>query len=123
VSATEFSARTAQVGAGAYVLSLAGEADLHAAPALERELETAVEEGGVRLVVDLFGVSFIDSSIFGLLLRYRSRVGPHGGEVVVVCDDRRILRALEVTGMDRRLRVETSLLEAVRPRDRAERWA
>jgi anti-sigma B factor antagonist len=123
VSATDFTARTAQVGVGAYVLSLAGEADLHAAPALERELETAVEEGGLQLVVDLFGVSFVDSSIFGLLLRYAARVQPQGGEVVVVCDDRRILRALELTGLDRRLRVETSLLEAVKPRERAERWA
>ena len=36
-----------------------------------------------------------------------------GGECVLVSDDPRVLRVFEITGLDRILRIERSLLEAV----------
>jgi anti-anti-sigma regulatory factor len=44
-----------------------------------------------------------------------------GAEFVVVCDDRRILRSFELTGLDRAFPIEPTLMDALSrvPTDRA----
>ncbi|GGX92400.1 STAS domain-containing protein [Streptomyces minutiscleroticus] len=55
------------------VLHLHGEIDLYTAPRLRQALTTATARGVPRLVVDLAGVSFTDSSgINALLAAYRA---------------------------------------------------
>ena len=109
----EFDLRTAGVGNGGYVVSVSGEADLYRAPELEHELEEILQLGGSSVVVDLAEVGFIDSTMLGLLLRYQPRFRSRGGSLVLVSDDRRILRTLEITGLDRVFRVEHRLGDAV----------
>jgi anti-sigma B factor antagonist len=116
----DFRITCARLGRRAYLVSLAGEIDLHVAPRLSDELEGAIADGAHRLVVDLSGVSFIDSSGIATLVRAAERLRIRGAELVLVCDDHRILRALEVTGLDGRLPRERTLTEAIArgPRDR-----
>ena len=102
----EFEVRTAGVGNDGFVVSISGEADLHNAPEMERELLEALQLGGNSVVVDFAGVGFIDSTVLGLLLRYQPRFRDRGGDLVLVSDDRRILRTLEITGLDRVFRIE-----------------
>jgi anti-sigma B factor antagonist len=104
---------TARFGADSYVVALAGELDLHTADAVGRELDAVLERGGRTLVVDLCAVSFLGSIGLHLLTRAAKRTRAAGGECVVVSDDPRILRVFEITGLDRVLRIERSLLEAV----------
>lgn len=109
----DFRSSCARLGRRAYLVSLAGEIDLHVAPRVGEELDRAIAKGARRLVVDLGGVSFIDSSGIAVLVRAAERLRPRGAELVLVCDDRRILRALEVTGLDGRLARERTLTEAI----------
>ena len=113
MSALDFRLSSAQLGPGAFVLALGGEVDLHTAPRLDEELFRLIDLGASRIVVDLTGASFVDSTILGVLLRALKRVRSDGGELVVVSDDRRVLRVFEVTGLDRKLRIERSLVEAI----------
>ena len=62
----------------ALVLSLTGELDLYTAPAVRDALRGAVERAPKRLVVDLSGVTFIDSTALGTLVEARSRL--HDGK-------------------------------------------
>jgi anti-anti-sigma factor len=64
-------------------------------------------------VVDLVEVGFIDSTALGLLLRFQPRFRGRGGDLVLVSDDRRVLRTLEITGLDRMFRIERRLGQAV----------
>ena len=112
-SMLEFSVTTAAVGDGSYVVSVSGEADLHTTPELERELRAVLDRGGSSVALDLVDVGFIDSSVLGLLLRFHPRFRARGGDLVVVSDDRRLLRTLEITGLDRIFRVERRLADAV----------
>jgi anti-sigma B factor antagonist len=109
----EFDVKTARIGSGAFVVSVAGEADMHSAPELERELRDVLRLSGKSVVVDLVEVGFVDSTVLGLLLRYQPRFRSRGGDLVLVSDDRRILRTLEITGLDRIFRIEQRLGDAV----------
>jgi anti-sigma B factor antagonist len=108
-----FEVRTASVARGAFVVSVVGEADMASAPELERELEDVLHRGGRSAAVDLMEVGFIDSTVLGLLLRLQRRFRARGGDLVLVSGDRRVLRTLEITGLDRVFRIERRLGEAV----------
>ena len=108
----EFQISSAALGRGVQIVSLGGEVDAHRAPRLDEELAGAVEGGARRLVVDLAGTSFIDSAVLGVLLRADHRLRGEG-QLVVVSDDPRILRAFELTGLDRRFTILRSLTEAI----------
>jgi anti-sigma B factor antagonist len=113
VDELEFTVTTAQLGEGAFVVSVAGEADLHTTPDVERELQQILQLGGRTIVLDLGDVGFIDSTVVSLLLRLQPRFRARGGDIVLVSDDRRVLRTLEIMGLDRILRIERRLDEAL----------
>jgi len=90
----------------ALVLSLAGELDLAAAPALRDALRHAVERSPKRLVVDLAQVTFVDSTILGALVEARSALG--GDAFALAAPGLEVRRALEVSGLDRHFTIERS---------------
>ena len=81
------------------VVEAAGELDLYTAPRL-RELLLALDaEGRHRLVVDLEGLSFIDSTGLGVLVGGLSRTREAGGDLALVCASERVLRPFQITGL------------------------
>src|SRR5450631_4331463 len=60
--------------AGATLVTIAGELDLATVPGVERELDPLVQSPPERVVFDLSGVSFMDSSGIAMLLRVVERV-------------------------------------------------
>jgi anti-sigma B factor antagonist len=113
MSVVEFSVRTAQLGGNAFVVTVTGEADMHSVPELDRALQGVVGLGGTAVVVDLAGVTFIDSTALETLLRHHSQFESRGGELLIVTQDRRVLRTFEITGLDRVFALERSLAEGV----------
>src|SRR5947209_20163699 len=55
------------------VLALTGELDLASTPTLERELEAVEAAGATKILIDLAGVGFMDSTGLQALLRARER--------------------------------------------------
>ena len=108
-----FDVRTAQLGNDAFVVSVTGEVDMQTSSEIERELRQVLELGGRSVAVDLVEVGFIDSTALGLLIRFQPRFRARGGELLIVSDDRRVLRTLEIIGLDRIFRIERTLGEAV----------
>lgn len=81
------------------VVEAAGELDLYTAPRL-RELLLALDaEGRHRVVVDLAGLSFIDSTGLGVLVGGLSRTREAGGDLALVCASERVLRPFQITGL------------------------
>ena len=84
----------------ATLLVLRGDLDLATAPEL-RECLVEVIDDGVRIVVDLEAVDFLDSAGLGILVGGLKRARTHGGELELVCTSQDVLKPLEITGLDR----------------------
>lgn len=61
----------------------------------------------VNLVADLRNTGFINTAKLGLLVRLRAEVAAKNGEVVVLCKEGELRDVLQITRLDRLLRVVT----------------
>lgn len=115
MSVLEFSVNTAELDgqANAFVVTATGEVDMYTAPTLEQALDGVIGLGGTSVVLDLCEVTFADSTLLSVLLRYRDHFAELGGQLVIVTDDRRILRTFEITGLERLFRIEARLADGV----------
>ncbi|KYH31635.1 STAS domain-containing protein [Neomoorella mulderi] len=79
-----------------------GEVDLESADALRRELEASLDHAHPEvLMLDLEGVTFMDSSGLGVILgRYR-RLKKQGGRVVICRPQPQVRRLLEISGLSK----------------------
>jgi anti-sigma B factor antagonist len=78
-----------------------GELDLSSAPILDQRLREALD-GGRRLLVDLRGLDFMDSTGLTLLVRWGRGAESDGYELALVRGDAHIHRLFELTGLDTR---------------------
>jgi anti-sigma B factor antagonist len=88
----------------ALVVRLAGELDLSNAPALREALLELAARGPSRLVLDLSEVTFVDSTVLGLLVEVRSRVASRDA-LVLAAPGLETRRALAISGLDRHFEV------------------
>ncbi len=84
---------------GATVLAVRGEVDVYTAPRLREKLVELVSQGKYRIIVDLEGVDFLDSTGLGVLVGALKRVRSNDGELSLVCTQPRIRKVFEVTGL------------------------
>lgn len=93
-------------------ITLRGEVDVYTAPRLKEQLVELIEGGCANIVVDLEGVSFIDSSGLGVLVSALRRTRERDGAVRIVCTRENILKILRITGLDKVFPVFTDIAEA-----------
>lgn len=67
--------------ASAALFCVEGQVDMHTSPELRQHLRKALEERSSPIVVDLRGVSFIDSSGLATLIEALQAVGKYGGKL------------------------------------------
>jgi anti-sigma B factor antagonist len=97
---------------GAVVISLAGELDLYNADEVRAALAEAIDGEPARIVVDMSGVEFVDSTALGVLIEARSKLGR---PALVLCAPQfETRRTLQVSGLDRHLPVHDTLDAALR---------
>lgn len=88
-------------------LRLVGELDHHAAKDVMQRMELALERSVPRqLVLELSGVSFMDSSGLAVVLRAQRRMQTLGGSAVVKNAPAQVRRVLEAANMGRWIRLE-----------------
>ena len=112
IAATRLRVATAQF-ADAHVVSVNGDLDLHSAPRLQIELDALREDGARKMIVDLVDVPFIDSTALGVLVRAAKQARADKAQLILVSNDPRTLRVLEITGLSRMFVLERSLADAV----------
>jgi anti-anti-sigma factor len=83
----------------ALVISAYGELDLSNAKTLEQELRRAIAGDAPELILDLGGVSFIDSTGLRVLLLAAKQSLRNGGRLRVLRGSAPLERALEGTGV------------------------
>ena len=98
---------------GFTVLSVRGEVDVYTAPRLREKLVELVSEGKYKIVVDLEGVDFLDSTGLGVLVGGLKRLRSHDGDLTLVCTQHRILKVFEITGLTKVFSIFDSVDAAV----------
>jgi len=86
----------------ATVLTVTGELDLATSPALEAQLERA-SSGPDLVILDLRGVSFMDSTGLSLLVKAQRRAQESQRQLAVVRGGAQVQRLLTLTGVGERL--------------------
>ena len=95
------------------VLAVTGEVDVYTAPRFRERLIELVTDGKRRIVVDLEGVDFLDSTGLGVLVGGLKRLRSHDGDLSLVCSQTRILKVFEITGLTKVFAIHDSLDAAV----------
>ena len=80
-------------------VSAAGEIDSTSAPHLHAELEARLDEGVRELIVDLDGVTFLDSAGLCALAAVHRRARAEGVTLRVLASQRAVIRPLQITGL------------------------
>jgi anti-sigma B factor antagonist len=99
--------------AGWTIVSIYGELDVATAPTLRERLIALVGEGSHKLILDLEGVDFLDSTGLGTIISALKRVRTHGGDMRLVGTQPRIKRLFDITGLDKAVPLLPSLDAAI----------
>jgi anti-sigma B factor antagonist len=81
------------------VISLSGELDIASAPQLEERIQSLVDAGHTRLIVDLADLTFCDSTGIGTLVRANNDCLNLGGYLRLAAPNRHVARVLAVVGL------------------------
>jgi anti-anti-sigma factor len=116
-----FRATVAEIGGEIALVSLSGELDLYVETELRDALASAAALKVTTVVVDLSGVSFMDSTVCGILVAETKRLRRDRKTLVLVSNGNFASRVLAVAGIDQLVPVyptlhaafQTLLLEAV----------
>jgi anti-sigma B factor antagonist len=99
--------------ASAAVLQLQGRLTMVAAPQLRAEVEQSVRDARPRVVVDLTGVEFVDSSGLGALVAGLKTARQAGGDLRIAAAGEQVQTVLGLTNLDRVLRNHRSVEDAL----------
>jgi anti-sigma B factor antagonist len=113
VSVIEPIVLTVQIAEATLLISVSGELDLHSVGSLQEALDDAIEKTGETVVVDLGEVTLIDSIALGALARVSRRLRESDGALAVVASNPDIVRAFEITSLDRVIPLAMTVTEAL----------
>ena len=103
----DFSCASCADGPGFTRVTLCGELDLATAPQLADALANA-PDGAAVVILDLSGLTFMDSTGIRVILRAEQHARMHGAELVVVRPPDAVMRVLELVGLDEQLELVES---------------
>jgi anti-sigma B factor antagonist len=92
---------TRQVDNGITVVAPTGRLDVAGAPALKEAISEVVKNGPPRIVIDMEGVSFVDSTGLGSVISALKQVRGNQGELRLAAPNQQARVVLELTTLDR----------------------
>ena len=95
------------------VVALSGELDLATAPELDTYLDGVLTDSGPRIVLDLSGLSFMDSTGIRILIRHHRQTEENGGRLGIAAPQPIVAKALKITGLDQELHMYERVEDAV----------
>jgi anti-anti-sigma factor len=81
------------------IVEIHGEADVYTAGKIRAHVVDRIMEGRLRIIIDLLGVRFMDSTGLGALVAIRRRLHDRGGEVRLVLTNGHLRRLFTLTGL------------------------
>lgn len=94
------------------VIDVKGEVDVYTAPKLREKIVDLVNQGSHKIIVNLEGVEFLDSTGLGVLVGGLKRVKSHDGTLALVCTKPKILKVFSITGLSKVFPIHDTVQEA-----------
>lgn len=98
---------------GVAIIALSGEADVYTSPTIKQQIVDLLNNGTTKLIVDLTNVEYLDSTGLGVLIGGLKRARERDGDLKLICDNVRILRIFEITGLTKIFDIYRSEAEAL----------
>lgn len=114
MAGSNFHVDASELDAGVTRVRLAGDVDLSVAPLLRQSLTDLVRRGHTKLLIDLTGVTFIDSSALGVLLSTVRRLRRRRGGLAVLCPNPQLRGLFELVGHNLIFPVDETFEQALR---------
>jgi anti-anti-sigma factor len=90
-----------QVDNGVTVVAPTGRLDVAGAPALKDAISEALKNGQPRVVLDMEGVSFVDSTGLGSVIAALKQIRSSQGDLRLAAPNQQVRVVLELTTLDR----------------------
>ncbi len=104
------------------VVRITGEIDHHSAVEMRTGIDAEIfERRPEKLILDLSGVDFMDSSGLGLILGRLATMKKVGGELVVINPNDGVMKILRLAGAERIIKIERVDINAEKDRKRGVR--
>ena len=87
--------------AGETVVQAAGELDVNTAPELRERLAGLIGEGSRAILIELSGVTFVDSTALSVLVSALKRLRQADGDLQLSSPSPSVRRVFEITGLTR----------------------
>jgi anti-sigma B factor antagonist len=98
----------------AYVVEAHGEIDISNVAELTRRVLEALAEGSTAIVLDLRGVTHLDSSGLAAVISAHQQISETpGGKFALVLDEKRMRRTFELRGLDELLLITDTVDAAI----------
>lgn len=94
------------------VLTPAGDLDVYTVGSLRDAIGNLIEAGTPRVVVELDGVPFMDSSGLGALMGGVRRLREAGGDLAIACTREQHLKLFTITGFGEGVSIAATVEEA-----------
>jgi anti-sigma B factor antagonist len=94
-----FSVRT-ESDSGFAVISLEGAVDAHTAPQFEAAVQSAIDAGQRRIVVDCEKLTYISSAGLGVFMGFIEEVRDEGGDIKICGLSEKARQPFEILGFD-----------------------
>jgi anti-sigma B factor antagonist len=101
-------------GDGYRVLRPRGDLDVYTVGSLRDALGKLIDERSARVVVDLDGVPFMDSSGLGALMGGVRRMRETGGDLAIACTREQHLKLFTITGFGEGVSIAPTVEEAAK---------
>ncbi len=93
--------QTRQADNGATVIAPTGRLDVAGAPALKDAIAEIVSNGPPRVVIDMEGVTFVDSTGLGSVISALKQIRGSQGQLRLAAPNQQVRVVLELTTLDR----------------------
>ncbi len=95
------------------IISVEGEVDIASAEILDSAVLSEISSAPTQVIVDLSGVSFMDSTGLGVIVRGLKRAREADIDFDLVLTNERVLKIFSITGLDSLIPIHDSLEAAL----------
>ncbi|MFV2198064.1 MULTISPECIES: STAS domain-containing protein [unclassified Nocardiopsis] len=102
-----------RVDSRSVIVAVEGELDIATAADLQEQIESAIDEHGSWLILDLSKLDFMDSSGLNVIINAYRTVRERGGSLALAALNERVTKVVRLVGLHRQVPVHRTVATAV----------